>query len=497
MTGPRKPGLFRRLTDALFEEVEPQPAARSARPASQPAPSASPHPDKPLEDEVHSIAIESDGALDAAWASLTDESTDDTSPTIFPHDPVELSRSHVLFNHRLDELIASGSKAAAGKLQLINFDEIRTKLGDRWPAMADKARHITEQVISKRLAPSDVSAPMGDGYVILFAELTEEQARLKATAIGRDIRERLLGELDLGDRDWVNAYIGEVASLLPTKGDEDAKPSLANINRALAQTGNILPSTIGISMSAAEVELQRRVGEVGVSYRPTILPAKGVVSVYDARVQRLDELNRVLSGAVAYHRGDDAITFEIDRAVLSRATHHLRTMALDNPALVLVPLHIRSFTAHSFGKLVDLCRELPPGLRRYLVIDLIGLGHNASTAMLATAVNAIQPFTRALAARILPSFTDLERLARMRFSSVGFDLEDPEMGELTPASFTEQIRPLVARARAAKLQSYLYGLKRREIAKAAAEAGFDYLNGPAIMQEVSQPLGLQSTKRGP
>lgn len=493
MTGPRKPGLFRRLTDALFEDVEPQPAPRAPRPAHSPSPTVGARADKPADDEIHSIPIESDGALDAAWAALTDDDTDDGGPTIFPHDPVELSRSHVLFNHRLDELIASGAKAAAGKLQLINFDEIRAKLGDRWPAMADKARHITEQVIAKRLAASDVSAPMGDGYIILFAELTEEQARLKATAIGREVRERLLGELDLGDRDWVNAFIGEVTTLTPTEGE--AKPSLANINRALAQTTNVLPSAVGVTISAAELELQRRVGEVGVSYRPTVLPGKGVVSVYDARVQRLDDLNRVLSGAAAYHRGDDAITFEIDRAVLSRATQDLRTMALDSPALVLVPLHIRSFTAHSFGKLLDLCRELPPGLRRYLVIDLIGLGHNASTTMLATAVNAIQPFTRALAARILPSFTDLDRLARLRFSSVGFDLEDPEIGELTPALFTDQIRPLVAKARAVKLQSYLYGLKRREIAKAAADAGFDYLNGPAVMNEVPKPLGLQSIKR--
>ncbi len=160
--------------------------------------------------------------------------------------------------------------------------------------------------------------------------------------------------------------------------------------------------------------------------------------------------------------------------------------------LVQVMLHAGSLLAISGGQLVDLCHTLPPPLRRHLVIEIAGIG-SAKGVMphLADAVKLVQPFCRAVIARVWPGVTDLERLARYGFVSVGLDLDDPDI-HATAATFKMDILPLARVAHVAKLQAYLYGLSSVELARAAAGAGFDYLNGPAIAAEVAQPAAVQA-----
>jgi hypothetical protein len=113
------------------------------------------------------------------------------------------------------------------------------------------------------------------------------------------------------------------------------------------------------------------------------------------------------------------------------------------------------------------------------------------TPRLQEAVQQMQPFCRGVLIRLKPGFTDIDRLARYGIVSVGLDLDDPEI-YLAPAMLKIDVLPLARAAHVAKLQAYLYGVKTPEIARAARDAGFDYLNGPAIAGEVMAPAKLQA-----
>src|SRR5260221_9398747 len=99
MVEPDKCGLFKRLTEALFEDVE-QGADAAATPA------AGRH--APARANRHDVA-------------------------------------HAQFQSRIDALLLTGKPAVAGKIQFVDIDAIRAELGDRWTEIPDKAHEITQR----------------------------------------------------------------------------------------------------------------------------------------------------------------------------------------------------------------------------------------------------------------------------------------------------------------------------------------------------------------
>ncbi len=109
-----------------------------------------------------------------------------------------------------DALAANKDKPqlVAGKLQLVGLDEVKQALGDKWPAIADKAFTTAERVIEKHMRPGDIfRRSQEDGYLVLFANLTETEAQFKARAIADEIKERLTG----ADPALVDAQVSSVA----------------------------------------------------------------------------------------------------------------------------------------------------------------------------------------------------------------------------------------------------------------------------------------------
>jgi hypothetical protein len=467
MAGPRKPGIFKRFTEALFEEIE-QPVA----------PVEPPEPD-PLEEK---------------FAKPTERKAvdfDDLKPAPAPPPPITQEKIHTAreisvatadFQERVNKVLEGEGTAVAGRMQFLNMEEIRKHFGDKWESMAEKAYSIAEQVINHRLAPTDVCAPYDDdSYILLFAELTEEQARLKAASISREIRERLLGELGIDDRNWAKAFVGDIKTLVPVKPGETI--TIEQIGQQLAKTEDIAPPPL----SQADAELQRKVGEVGICYRPTWYAPKKVISIFDTRAVRLDRLNKLYSGAHAYGKVDAPIAFEIDRLVLTRSIRDIRKLAAaDGRALVVIPLHIQSLITHSGNQLVDLLRMQPPEIRHLLVIELAGppptlLSHSFE------AISLVQPFCRAITVRVPLGFVDIDRFARQGIISVGIDLDTPENMGRPLDQIVEQLDQFVKRAHQKKITSHVYGITTKEMFKAVRGLGFDYLNGPAIAHEVGKP----------
>jgi GGDEF domain-containing protein len=468
MADDRPPrGLFKRLAESLFEEVKP---------TSEPEPT-----------EAAALA---EGGAEPDAADLITAAMGLPPPTEAPstalRSPASLAAAQAAFEVRLQRIAEDNPKSTAGKLQLLDLESLRAAVGERWQEVADRASSIAEQVIQHRLAPSDVFAPYEDtSFVMLFAELNEQQAKLKSAAIAREIRERLVGELGGEDRSWIKAFVCKIPEV-----SAGSAPTIALLDKALGKAPDVAPAP---SSHHTDPALKKRVGEIGIIFRPTLFQPRKILSIYDCRAQRLDAADRLHVGAHAYARADAPMVFEIDREVLTMAVRQLRATGENATApLVQVMLHAGSLLAISGGQLVDIAHGLPQPLRRHLVVEMAGIGGGAGLIPhLGDAVKLVQPFCRAVIARIWPGVTDLDRLARYGFVSIGIDLDDPDI-HMTAAAFKMDVLPLARLAHAAKLQAYLYGLTSAELARAASGAGFDYLNGPAIAAEVAQPAPVQA-----
>lgn len=429
-----------------------------------------------------------------------------TATTATPDEPemrpisrslAEVGAAQAQLEARLQQVMTETKPTIVGKTQFIDLDKIKQQFGERWEEVAAKARVIATSIIEARIAPSDVYAPVdADSFLILFAELDEEQARLKVTAIAREIYEKLLGELGLGPEHMPESFVAELAAMYPpiaTPAEPEKKiadvdigtPLVNKIAEAIVKTEVIKPPerTAGL-----DSELQRRLGELVIGFRPTWFAPKAVLSVYDARVMRLDAQQRMQFGAGAYPHNDPPVVFEMDRAVLRAAILGLRQLVQRKlVALVQAPIHLQSLSAHSSGLLIDLCRAIHPELRKLLVIEIAGLVNNKPNPRLTESIAELRPFCREVALRVQLGFTDFDYAARQRIVRVGVDLEDTTDPALASGNVGQQFARFTQQAQQHKLHSHLYGLAKPDIARQAQIAGFHYLNGPAVARVVRAP----------
>ena len=107
---------------------------------------------------------------------------------------------------------ASDPVVVAGKLQMVGLESVKEALGEKWPAVADRAHALAERTIQRHLRPGDiVRRSADDGYLVLFSQLSPTEAQFKANAIADEIKEKLTGEVP----ELAEARVASFASAVP------------------------------------------------------------------------------------------------------------------------------------------------------------------------------------------------------------------------------------------------------------------------------------------
>lgn len=135
-----------------------------------------------------------------------------------------------------------GAPVVAGKLQLVGLEAVRESLGEKWPAMAERAMVLAERTIQKHLRPGDIFRRSADeGFLVLFSHLSPTEAQFKANAIATEILEKLTGEIP----ELSEARVSSIASSVIVK-EEEAKSEetiIEAIERRLQAARDLLELT--------------------------------------------------------------------------------------------------------------------------------------------------------------------------------------------------------------------------------------------------------------
>lgn len=356
-----------------------------------------------------------------------------------------------------------------GNVQLLGLSEVRAFFGADWAEIRETAYRIAEHCIENHTTADDLYVRVREeSYIILFGRLSREEAERTGRAIAADISRALVGGMPGGAKVTVRTITLEVETEKPVAGLDD------------------LLTRIGTAEARQEAMEKRRFESVSADYAygylPTVSLTRGLVSIY----QFMPIAERGQRPAPT--PSDDGVgrfACDLDRYVLTLVRDALERAPPDRRGVILVPLHYETLSYRMFCQsYVETCRTLPPSSRRRLMFHLRGVPSGLPAARLLEVATTVAPFGLGHVVQLGLKERSLDRFLGRPFLAVSVDAggwgaptQDRilSMREFARAARKMRVRTLLARA-----QTVL-------VAAAAVKAGFDYVNGEAVVRIVDDP----------
>ncbi len=272
----------------------------------------------------------------------------------------------------------------AGKIRLIGLDEVKEALGSRWAAVAARAMASAEHVIRNRCGTRDTWSRTPDGgFLICFAEASEDEAAFRAAALAREIRTRLIGEGETGAMANVSAIAAAVDVPNEPGRSADMLASVIGerLNGRLAQIETQARETLRHAMFETTCRLEavrsRRTKEI-------------VAQVVSLRVELEQRILAAYSALPPTERAD----FDFDRLVLGvAATQAISEIAAGGSMLILVNVSFEVFLdRRRTERYVVACQALDSRLRERLVLVLSEMPKGFPKSRVLECVGRLRPF---------------------------------------------------------------------------------------------------------
>lgn len=312
----------------------------------------------------------------------------DVVATIVARDDLKRFRIITVIPRQAASEAAAPAVRVAGKIKLIGLEDLKTALGERWPSVAARVMSSAEHVIRRRCGERDAWSRTADcGFLICFADATEDEASFRATAIAREIRTRLIGEGESS----ATAYVSAVATTVTLPNEPGTAP-------------DVLSEAINQRMHARLAEIERKA-------RETLAQAvrEANCSLMAVRSRMFNEIvghfaalpialeQRVQSAIVALPI-QEAREVDYDRLVLGLAATQvittLGTMQL-RPIYVAVDFDV-FLDRRSAERYVMACQSLDERLRQHLVVVLSRLPHGVAKSRVTDCVMRLRPFCQSV-----------------------------------------------------------------------------------------------------
>jgi PAS domain S-box-containing protein len=278
----------------------------------------------------------------------------------------------------------------AGKIKLIGLEEIKASLGSRWTKVATRAMQTAEHIVRQSCGPRDSWSRTADsGFVITFADATEEEAALRATTIARDIRARLIGEGELSSTAYVSAVTAAVDDLPDQPGrspDALAEALAQRLSARLAEIEERARATLREAASTMVCELS------ALRSRQRLEIAGHIATLPRVMGQNVERALSVLPGR-------ERETFDFDRLVLGAAAEQvIEQMGGGSSLPVLVAVDFELFLdRRCMERYVAALQVLDRRLQQHLILVLSNLPHGVPRNRVQECVMRLRPFCQMVA----------------------------------------------------------------------------------------------------
>jgi PAS domain S-box-containing protein len=325
-------------------------------------------------------------------------------------------------NHVAGEGVAVAYRVA-GKIRVVGLEGVRQALGDRWDALAERVMTTAEQIIQRRISPHDAYSISDEcAFLICFAEMSEDEASLRADAIAREVRERLLGA---GEASEAVRIITTTASLPP------GEPG---------RSSEVLAEVLAAPLAAREA------AQAQAQMEPEPPPPPAPIAFAPVSTRGGERLGVFVTAAApaAAPRARPRAGPEVDLQVLAAAGAWAGEHERGGLAFALVGFH--SFQAKAAADAyVRACRQLPPQARQRLVLLVGGLEAGVPEVRALEVLQRLRPVCRSVGLFVADLGAPPPPFARGKQVFVALDgAAMEEGGEATLAKLRKSVQSLHA-----------------------------------------------------
>ena len=293
---------------------------------------------------------------------------------------------------QIAEIVASSSeRVVGGRLQLVGLDEVREVVGGHWGALSKKINDIAESTIRRRLSSEDVVEKLDNGdFLICFASLGEAEAVLKAGAICREIKDKILGSelLDSEIKDLCDVR-SEVEEIKVTRQEAAESESVFDL----------MSQRLEEASERSSQRYRETMAQIVDSCRIEPIP---LVTLNGAKLPIFfSEFNAdARNGIVMLRRTrPDSSEFgaELDCLRLVKIAEYFSTLEQGPTQIVVADVEFSTLMNRCLReRYLRLCQSLTKAARQHLAFNVRNITNDLLPARIETTVGFIRPFCRLL-----------------------------------------------------------------------------------------------------
>ncbi|HSZ75745.1 MAG TPA: hypothetical protein VK779_13060 [Rhizomicrobium sp.] len=388
---------------------------------------------------------------------------------------------------------------SAGKIHMLDLASLKARLGDKWERMSEHVRLFFEAAIKRGLGPGDTYVCLDElSYLVMFRDLSAEQAEFHCAAIAEEVCKRLFGEN--GARVALRNLVSQVdLSALPTGTNRNAALDLllerhgkeaivtAEPNKSARHAVEEIGGrnfSLGFTNESGMHRIASR--DIAFLYRPLWDTAKQVVLTYICQPTfsqfHTDIAKPNFGFCVAEEESDQAAldTLAFQECV-TRAT---RLTSAGLRVLLAIPVHFETIARPKFWMGYHaVYRQIPQDILRDLGFIVFGIDQGVPNIRLAQEIPKVSRGTHHVIC-----MADHCDNAGAQFSKTGTYALGMTVNAREPEKQAfERMNTLTKQAREAGTESFVLGVNTTSLVLHGINSGIRYIEGPVVRPAVSDP----------
>ncbi|HUH86222.1 MAG TPA: hypothetical protein VLX85_16560 [Stellaceae bacterium] len=411
------------------------------------------------------------------------------------------------FETRLRGLLSENSEGAllAGRVNVIGLKKVKERFGAEWDRFAVRADRIARNTIERHLTAGDIyTSTLGFAYIMVFAQLSPDQAKVKCRLIGDEIAKSLLGEGDgalIEVKTAVAQIDGKIAfqdvllkEVLATSLGDDKDLELVDepaprrpVQAPDGQWEPIPAPARKQNVRGAQADL---LDDLRFVYRPMWDQSRSVVSAYYCVAQvPLADVGDARGDAETM-TGDGGERPRLDVLTQQRVIADLDDLARASRKLFIVlPVHFETLSAMARRReyLRVLREQTNAEMRKLLVVEVVGVPQGVPQTRLTDLVGPLKPLCRSVVLRLPLESADFSNIKGSGAEAIGADVAGRADAEFVLMQHMNRFARATAKA---EFPCYIHGLRSISLVAGALGAGFGYIDGDAVASPVAHPRGV-------